>query len=82
MNDPRLDTALVRPSSFRWGEVSSLTTFKTISSSDPSLGPLAHFAGTFAGNGFNTIFRPQNPATPTPLPVAPLRPIPRIIFSN
>lgn len=34
----------------------------------PPLGPLANFTGTFIGKGFNTIFRPQNPATPTGLP--------------
>src|SRR6476469_5676959 len=37
----------------------------------PSLGPLAAFTGTFHGNGFNTIFRPNNPTTPTPLPAGP-----------
>ncbi len=35
----------------------------------PNLGPLAAFAGTWSGNGFNTIFRPDNPQTPTALPV-------------
>ncbi|MGO8936358.1 MAG: heme-binding protein [Mycobacterium sp.] len=34
----------------------------------PALGPLENFTGTFIGNGFNTIFRPQNPATPAGLP--------------
>ncbi|HVN00675.1 MAG TPA: heme-binding protein [Caulobacteraceae bacterium] len=34
----------------------------------PSLGPLVAFNGTFTGNGFNTIFRPDSPVTPTPLP--------------
>jgi hypothetical protein len=38
----------------------------------PPLGPLENFTGTFIGKGFNTIFRPQNPAThaklPTPVP--------------
>src|SRR4051812_24379508 len=34
----------------------------------PALGPLAAFTGTFLGRGFNTIFRPQNPVTPTNLP--------------
>jgi hypothetical protein len=35
----------------------------------PPLGPLAHFTGTFAGHGFNMIFRPQNVAkSPTTLP--------------
>ena len=36
---------------------------------DPPLGPLAAFTGKFTGRGFNTIFRPQNPMTPTTLPV-------------
>jgi hypothetical protein len=34
----------------------------------PALGPLKAFTGTFTGRGFNTIFRPQNSATPTDLP--------------
>jgi hypothetical protein len=39
----------------------------------PPLGPLAAFAGDWVGNGFNTIFRPDNTVTPTPLsnPVPP-----------
>jgi hypothetical protein len=32
------------------------------------LGPLAAFVGDWAGQGFNTIFRPDNSVTPTPLP--------------
>ncbi len=35
----------------------------------PSLGPLAAFVGDWAGNGFNTIFRPDNTKTPTVLPI-------------
>jgi hypothetical protein len=34
----------------------------------PDLGPLAVLVGNWHGNGFNTIFRPNNPVTPTPLP--------------
>jgi len=34
----------------------------------PALGPLENFTGTFIGKGFNTIFRPQNPASPANLP--------------
>lgn len=34
----------------------------------PDLGPLAVFAGNWQGKGFNTIFRPNSTATPTPLP--------------
>jgi hypothetical protein len=33
-----------------------------------NLGPLSDFAGTFAGQGFNTIFRPDSTKTPTPMP--------------
>ena len=35
----------------------------------PPLGPLAAFTGDWAGSGFNTIFRPDSPNTPTPLPI-------------
>jgi hypothetical protein len=41
----------------------------------PPLGPLAAFVKDWVGNGFNTIFRPDNTATPTPLPV-PVVPTP------
>ncbi len=66
---PQLEKTLDVPSRFKFGEVSSLTKLKTAISADPSLGPLANFTGTFAGNGFNTIFRPDSTATPTPLPI-------------
>jgi hypothetical protein len=36
--------------------------------SPPSLGPLVAFVGAWNGRGFNTIFRPDNSKTPTPLP--------------
>ena len=69
MSETRLEAAVSLPSGFRFGEVSSLTALRAISSSVPGLGPLANFTGTFAGNGFNTIFRPDSAATPTPLPI-------------
>ena len=69
MTRAKLETAVSIPSEFRYGEVSSLTLPRTVSSSDPSLGPLAAFTGTFTGNGFNTIFRPDSLKTPTPLPI-------------
>jgi hypothetical protein len=40
----------------------------SVADNAPDLGPLAAFKGTFTGRGFNTIFRPQNSATPTLLP--------------
>ena len=49
----------------------------------PPLGALAHFTGTFAGNGFNLIFRPQNAATsPTPLPTSAHGPDDNILELN
>jgi hypothetical protein len=35
----------------------------------PPLDALAAFTGTWTGNGFNTIFRPQKTTTPLPIPV-------------
>jgi hypothetical protein len=69
MSDIRLVTALSQPSGFRFGEASSLTMPRALSSSVPSLGPLTAFTGTFRGSGFNLIFRPDSTQTPTPLPV-------------
>lgn len=62
-----LTAALELPSDFRFDAVHPKPTAPA--SPSPALGPLAHFKGTFAGNGFNTIFRPDNPFTPTHLPV-------------
>jgi hypothetical protein len=68
MSDMSLEPALLEPSGFRFGEVSSLTTLRDRVSSVPSLGPLSAFTGTFHGSGFNTIFRPDL-GTPTQLPI-------------
>jgi hypothetical protein len=57
------------PADFRFDEVSSLAEPKAAATPPPSLGPLAAFSGTFRGKGFNTIFRPDSPNTPTVLPV-------------
>ena len=67
MSDIRLETALVRPTNFVFRAVSSMTRTQGVTAV-PSLGPLAAFTGTFSGNGFNTIFRPDNTTTPTVLP--------------
>jgi hypothetical protein len=70
----RLESAFVVPSNFKIYEVPTVPPGATIAAAaprlaPPTLGALAGLAGTFTGNGFNTIFRPQNPATPTPLPI-------------
>jgi hypothetical protein len=50
------------------GEVPGGTELRARATSVPSLGPLAAFSGTFRGSGFNLIFRPDSPVTPTKLP--------------
>jgi hypothetical protein len=67
MSDIQLQAALVRPTHFVFRAVSNLTKPEALTPV-PSLGPLADFTGTFRGNGFNTIFRPDNTTTPTVLP--------------
>ena len=56
---------------FRFGEVTSVANLNPLvrSSLAPSLGAIAGFTGNWTGNGFNTIFRPDSPQTPTVLPV-------------
>ncbi len=69
MSDMPLETAFSLPSGFRFGEMPNLTEPSAADLPAPSLGPLAAFTGTFKGNGFNTIFRPDSTATPALLPV-------------
>jgi hypothetical protein len=69
VTDTQLEQAFSVPTNFKIREVSSLTALRQALTTLPPLGPLAAFTGNFRGNGFNTIFRPQNPATPTPLPI-------------
>jgi hypothetical protein len=68
VTDPNVEPALSELTRFRFGAAPSNTSFRAASESAPDLGPLTAFVGTFTGNGFNTIFRPFNPETPTPLP--------------
>lgn len=61
---------------FNWAEVPPQATAAAAQAAqptvNPSLGPLALLANTtFRGNGFNTIFRPHKPGTPSGLPVTP-----------
>ena len=57
---------------FRWGQVPPARSFGLVAEaalSEPDLGAIARFDGTFKGAGFNSIFRPQDFAvTPTQLP--------------
>ena len=54
------------PSDFEIHGVTSKLLSKEISTTPPPpLLALDNFKGTFAGNGLNTIFRPQSSATPT-----------------
>ena len=53
------------------GVTSKLLSRKPAATPNPALLVLDNFKGTFAGNGFNTIFRPQSSATPTTFPNNP-----------
>lgn len=61
--------AIAIPSDFRFGEVLPIPRTSGAAAPTPSLGALAAFVGNWAGIGFNTIFRPDNSITPTPLPI-------------
>jgi hypothetical protein len=69
MHELRLEMPFSIPAEFRFSEVPARTDPSAPPSAPaPGLGPLAAFTGTFQGQGFNTIFRPQNAKTPTALP--------------
>jgi hypothetical protein len=67
-----LTPAVFLPGNFEFGEVPSTegSTPAPVPPPAPSLGPLSAFTGTFHGDGFNTIFRPDL-GSPTKLPVSP-----------
>jgi hypothetical protein len=68
-----LTPAVFLPDNFEFGEVPSTegSTLASPSPQAPGLGPLTAFTGTFHGNGFNTIFRPDiGSPTKLPIPVA------------
>jgi hypothetical protein len=68
MSDSKPRATISLPSDFFFGELRPDYTKPAPTSVPPPLGPLSAFAGDFAGNGFNTIFRPNNPNSP-PLPI-------------
>jgi hypothetical protein len=64
--DPRPSIKL--PSDFIFGHLRPDHTAPVAPAPPPPLGPLSAFVADWVGNGFNTIFRPDNNVTPTPLP--------------
>ena len=62
-----VEAALAKQKGFNFGAVDALKRLIVPLDAAPPLGALAAFTGTFAGRGFNTIFRP-NLGSPTPLP--------------
>ena len=89
MNTQNNPAQISLPSGFVFGQVPStapavrpaVAAAAVVAAPTPDLGPLTAFVGTFAGNGFNTIFRPNNSKTPTPLPI-PVAPGDNILELN
>jgi len=73
MSDTKPRASIKLPSDFVFGELRPDHTKPAPPAPPPPLGPLSAFVGDWVGNGFNTIFRPDSAATPTPLP----NPVPR-----
>ena len=68
MSDTKPRASISLPSDFLFGELRPDHAKPAAPAPPPPLGPLSAFVGDFAGNGFNTIFRPDSTATPTLLP--------------
>ncbi len=68
MSDPNPRPSIKLPSDFIFGHLRPDHLVPVAPSPPPPLGPLSAFVGDWVGNGFNTIFRPDNNVTPTPLP--------------
>lgn len=69
MSDSNPKIPLNITGNFVFGEVRPNVKALAASAPPPPLGPLAAFVGEWAGQGFNTIFRPDNTITPTVLPI-------------
>ena len=71
------------PSDFEiHGVTSKLLSREIPTTPAPPLLVLDNFKGTFAGNGLNTIFRPQSSATPTTFPKPPVGPPDNVLEVN
>ena len=95
MSDPTKPAGNISlPANFHFGQIDSMPTDRPVGAPgefaerlaipvppDPSLGPLSAFSGKWMGKGFNTIFRPNNSVTPTPLP-KPLAPGDNVLELN
>jgi hypothetical protein len=68
MSDANPRASIQMPSDFIFGHVRADHKIPAAPAAPPPLGPLAAFVGDWVGNGFNTIFRPDNLVTPTLLP--------------
>jgi hypothetical protein len=68
MSDQNPRPSIKLPSDFIFGHLRPDHTAPVAPAPPPPLGPLTAFVGDWVGNGFNTIFRPDNSVTPTPLP--------------
>ena len=84
MSDTKPRASISLPADFLFGELRPDHRVVPHAIAPPPLGPLAFFVGDFVGNGFNTIFRPDSVATPTPLPnpVPPSTPHDNILELN
>ena len=81
MSDAKPLRGILLPLDFLFGHVRADLKAPAPPPLPPPLGPLAAFVGDWVGNGFNTIFRPNNSTTPTPLP-NPLPPGDNILELN
>jgi hypothetical protein len=68
MSETKDRASISLPKEFHFGELRPNPKVVPPAEAPPPLGPLAAFVGDFVGNGFNTIFRPDSAASPTPLP--------------
>src|SRR5271165_2825643 len=76
MSDENFRASIKLPCDFRFGHLRPDHKVVEPTAPPPPLGPLAACVGDWVGNGFNTIFRPDNTVTPTPLPNPILPPPP------